>query len=137
MKKHILLAILIIFATVISGQRYLLGSDGPDTWETMNNSYFKGVQRTAAVFDHDLHNEQAQLEDECAVCHHLYEDGQLIGDESSEDSLCSDCHELKKVPDNSVPLRVAYHKRCKSCHFNKKKGPVLCGECHINKGRSK
>jgi len=97
----------------------------------LDNSAFDSPQRPGAVFDHDEHNFLAGLEDDCALCHHVYEDGILVENESSEDSLCSDCHGLKASPDNPVALREAFHDRCKTCHFEQKKGPVLCGECHV------
>lgn len=135
MRQTILLALLIII--LAGGTALCLSQSDSDemSLETMDNSVFENPSRPPAVFDHDLHNEMAGLEDDCAVCHHVYEDGELVADESSEDSLCSECHALKKAADNPVPLRMAYHKRCKTCHFTEKKGPVLCGECHINKGR--
>lgn len=100
--------------------------------ERLDNSAFEKPHRPGAVFSHDEHNETAEIED-CAVCHHVYEGKKLVEDESSEDSLCSDCHSLKATPENSVPLSVAFHNRCKTCHFEANKGPVLCGECHIKK----
>lgn len=90
---------------------------------------FETLRRPASLFDHDEHNDAAGIDD-CAVCHHLYEDGMLVEDESSEDSYCSDCHEVKASDQNSVSLTAAFHTRCKSCHFEENKGPVLCGECH-------
>ncbi len=100
---------------------------------SLDNTVFHHPQRTPAVFDHDDHNERANLEDDCAVCHHVYDGKELVEDESSEDSMCSECHALKATPENSVPLRQAFHRRCKECHFESAKGPVLCGECHIKK----
>lgn len=96
----------------------------------IDNGFFNAPRRPAAVFDHDMHNETAMLEEDCGICHHVYEDGKKVEDASSEDSYCSDCHSLKKTADNPVPLKIAFHKRCKSCHFEVNKGPVLCGECH-------
>ena len=53
---------------------------------------FETPRRPPAVFRHDEHNELAKIE-ECNVCHHVYdENGRLVGDESSEDQRCSDCH---------------------------------------------
>lgn len=98
--------------------------------ERLDNSAFQKPHRPGAVFVHDDHNEMAEIDD-CAVCHHVYEDKKLVEGESSEDSLCSDCHSLKGTRENLVPLGVAYHQRCRNCHFETNKGPVLCGECHI------
>jgi predicted CXXCH cytochrome family protein len=96
---------------------------------SVDNSVFDNPMRTPSVFRHDEHNEAAELE-ECNECHHIYEDGEKLEDESSEDSRCSDCHE-KKGSGNRLGLRKAYHTNCKGCHLEKKKGPVMCGECHI------
>lgn len=98
--------------------------------ERHDNSDFQKPKRPGAVFEHDEHNEMAEIDD-CAVCHHVYEDKKLVEDESSEDSRCSDCHSLKAGEENSISLEVAFHRQCKTCHFEKNKGPVLCGECHI------
>ena len=99
----------------------------------LDNTVFDNPQRIAVQFDHDDHNEKAGLDDDCSTCHHVYDAGKLIKDESSEDSMCSECHALNVTPENTVPLRMAFHKRCKECHFGSDTGPVLCGECHIKK----
>ncbi len=98
--------------------------------ERLDNTMFEETARTGAVFSHDDHNTTAMLDD-CTVCHHYYEGKQLIENESSEESLCSECHGLAANQENSIPLQVAYHKQCKNCHFESNIGPVLCGECHI------
>jgi hypothetical protein len=28
-------------------------------------------------------------------------------------------------------LRRALHLNCKGCHLENKKGPIMCGQCHI------
>ncbi len=127
LQKCILIVIIILFVTAF----YTYSQD--DEHPTIDNQVFENPQRTQALFDHDSHKEMPQLEDDCAICHHVYEDNKLISDESSEDSLCSECHTLKATPENSIPLRMAFHNRCKECHFESNKGPVLCGECHIRK----
>ena len=86
-------------------------------------------QRPPAVFRHDEHNEKAELE-ECNECHHVYEDGVKLEDESSEDQLCSDCHTLE-AQRNQPGLMKAFHMNCKGCHEKENKGPVMCGECHV------
>ncbi len=127
LQKCIFIVITILFVTAF----YTYSQD--DDYSTIDNTVFENPQRTQALFDHDSHNEMAELEDDCSICHHVYENKKLIEDESSEDSLCSECHSLKKTPENSIPLRMAFHNRCKECHFESNKGPVLCGECHIRK----
>lgn len=95
----------------------------------VDNRVFDHPQRTPSVFEHDAHNEAAEIED-CAACHHVYDDdGVLVEDESSEDSSCSECHGASD--EGPTPsLRKAYHLNCKGCHGEQGKGPVLCGECH-------
>jgi hypothetical protein len=105
--------------------------------ERMSTDDFQSPTRPAAVFSHDDHNSEAELEDDCALCHHVYEGKELVKDESSEDSACSECHSLTPTEENTISLRTAFHKRCQSCHFERAKGPVLCGECHIRKERIK
>lgn len=95
----------------------------------MDTSAFDRLRRPAAVFDHDSHN-QAALIDDCAVCHHVWENGKIVPGESSEDSPCSDCHGLTAGPDNPMPLANAFHIQCRSCHIKTGKGPLLCAECH-------
>ena len=89
---------------------------------------FESHMRPPVPFDHDPHNENAQIED-CGVCHHVYEKGKRVDGESSAGSLCSECHTLKEG-DNPMSLVRVYHLQCKGCHMEKEAGPVLCGECH-------
>ena len=94
----------------------------------VDNSIFTKPVRVSSVFNHDLHNETAGLDD-CSICHHLYEDGKLIEDESSEDQSCVECHSAdgsKSTPS----LRRTFHLNCKGCHLSKKIGPVMCAQCH-------
>lgn len=122
MKKISVLLIILVFgavSTIFSGGKSVI-----------DRSVFKMPQRSQSLFNHDEHNENANLSENCAVCHHVYEGKKLVEDESSEDDKCSSCHQLKRTKENSVPIRRAFHKRCKSCHFENNKGPVLCGECH-------
>ena len=90
---------------------------------------FENQRRPPAIFRHDDHNEIAEIE-ECNECHHVYENGERLADESSEDQMCADCH-TEKTSGNQPGLRKAFHLNCKGCHQTKKKGPVMCGECHV------
>lgn len=129
-KPRIIIGILLVLGLMAG---LAVGDAVRDELERMDTSSFESPRRPGAVFSHDDHNAVAELEEDCALCHHLYEDGRLVADESSEDQLCSDCHGLKSTPDNGISLEVAYHKRCRECHFDRAKGPVLCGECHVKK----
>ncbi len=57
----------------------------------VDNGVFENARRSPSIFVHDAHNEKAGI-DECYECHHVYADGELVEDESSEDQACSDCH---------------------------------------------
>jgi hypothetical protein len=100
-----------------------------DDMTIVDNASFDNPQRTPSVFVHDAHNEAAGIDD-CAECHHVYEDGKRLEDESSEDQSCSECHDLKGSGDTPSLIK-AFHTNCKGCHQAQKKGPIMCGECHI------
>ena len=97
----------------------------------VDDSGFKTLQRPAAVFMHDRHNETAGIE-ECNECHHVYEDGKRVPDESSEDESCSGCHGLE-ASGSQPGLMKAFHANCKGCHEERAKGPVMCGQCHVRR----
>ena len=103
-------------------------STAQEDMRVVDNSVFDKITRPAAVFNHDEHNEVGGIED-CIECHHVYEDGQRLDDESSEDLRCVDCHDGTK-DGAPLSLRKAFHGNCKGCHLKQKAGPILCGECH-------
>jgi len=95
----------------------------------VNDPAFETLQRPLPVFRHDRHNETAGIED-CSQCHHLYEDGKRVEDESSEGQDCSDCHGLE-ASGRQPGLMQAFHANCKGCHEKIGKGPLMCGQCHV------
>ncbi len=104
---------------------------GQEDIVSLEDSAFTDRQRPAAVFRHDEHNEKAEIE-ECNVCHHVYQEGNKVEDDSSEGQGCSDCHHVEE-DHPTRPLMKAYHDLCKECHRENDKGPVTCGECHPKK----
>jgi hypothetical protein len=120
---------LFIFATVLGSILFIVSVHSQDDMVVINEDVFDSPQRPPAVFRHDEHNETAEIE-ECNTCHHIYEDGKLVEDESSEDQSCSDCHD-EKGSGGKPGLTKAFHKNCKGCHLEKKKGPIMCGQCHV------
>lgn len=96
--------------------------------DLLEESGLEASRRGAVIFFHDDHNDTAQI-DECNECHHIYEDGLKMDDESSEDQKCADCHD-QKTSGPMPGLRRAFHLNCKGCHLQMKKGPVMCGQCH-------
>ena len=125
MKKNLLLVLIAMMVSVI----LTLPIFSQEDMEVIESDGFAKKQRPSAVFKHDEHNENAEIE-ECNECHHLYEDGKRVEDESSEDQSCSDCHS-EKGSDDEPRLTKAYHLNCKGCHQAAKKGPIICGECHV------
>jgi hypothetical protein len=110
----------------------------PDVWNEDYTGFsagwvekiFRQRQRPPSRFDHDTHQGYEGLE-ECHTCHHLYEDGLLIEDESSEDQACADCHPVRSTRSRPTKLLSAYHNLCKGCHEQVEDGPLTCGECHV------
>ena len=94
----------------------------------LDNASFENPQESPSVFDHDIH--WIDLEIECDECHHVYEEGVLVKDKSSDDKRCSECHPLKADREHKTPLLEAFHSNCEGCHRKEGKGPVMCGECH-------
>lgn len=123
LKKCISISIVLLFAAV-----FLAHSE--EETSRIDPSAFHSPQRPGTVFDHDGHNSVAELDYDCSICHHVYENGTKVEGESSEDRMCSECHSLEPTAENPMPLRTAFHRQCRSCHFDREKGPVLCGECH-------
>jgi len=123
-------AAVFIFAIVVVSAFLFVSAYSQEEMTSVDSSVFTKPERTPSIFRHDEHNEKAGIE-ECNKCHHVYEDGKLLEDESSEDQRCSDCHELKSSGSSTPALMKAYHTNCKGCHLEQKKGPIMCGECHL------
>lgn len=120
-----------ILLVILSGfLQFIVTASSQEDMQFVNSDAFDNPQRPPSVFKHDGHNELAQIE-ACNECHHAYDDnGNLLEDESSEDQSCSECHELE-ASGKKPGLMKAFHMNCKECHKQKKKGPVMCGQCHV------
>ena len=125
MKKRI---VFILIAPVLVGL-LLQPSFSQEDMEVIDDGGFAKKQRPPVVFRHDEHNEKAEIE-ECNECHHVYEDGKKLEDESSEDLSCSECHD-ENSSGSQPGLRKAFHLNCKVCHLENRKGTVMCGQCHV------
>jgi hypothetical protein len=126
MKKSALVSVVMAAAVFL----VLVTAYSQEDMTHVDNGVYDDPQRTPSVFNHEAHNEAAQIDD-CSECHHVYgDDGTKLEDESSEDLLCSDCHGFED--EGRMPgLTKAFHANCKGCHQKEKKGPVMCGECHV------
>jgi hypothetical protein len=98
-----------------------------DDVSSVEDSAFTKKMRPGVPFQHEAHNEKAGIED-CAVCHHVFENGKLVEGATSEDKECSECH-LSGNRD-TLDLIIVYHQRCRGCHLEAKSGPILCSQCH-------
>lgn len=93
---------------------------------------FKNKRQGPVNFPHELHMERF----ECLDCHHRFENGRNVLDESELEegnpaAQCAGCHNLKSPCD----LQKAYHRQCLNCHVNnrnpgEKSGPRMCIGCH-------
>ncbi len=126
--KQSIIFIILILAMTTPGTAFSNGEQ-----ERLDPSAFNMPQRPGSLFSHDDHTQMENISDDCAICHHVYENKTLVPDESSEDNACSDCHSLRPSPENGISLVQAFHKRCKECHYASENGPVLCGQCHIKR----
>jgi hypothetical protein len=120
----------LLILVVVLGMGFLgaVASSQEDV-DLLDNSWFEPARRPPVAFAHDEHNEAAELEN-CAECHHVYEDGVKSEYDSSEDQSCGDCHELDDIG-NQPGLMRAFHMNCKGCHVKRRQGPVVCGGCHL------
>ncbi|HSB05320.1 MAG TPA: cytochrome c3 family protein [Thermodesulfobacteriota bacterium] len=108
----------------------------PDKITLDHSKEFGKKERSAVPFPHNLHGEAGIS---CKDCHHVYENGKNVLDESNleEGHLevhCSTCHPSK----SRIDLQQAFHNQCMGCHKQflkekKKTGPRFCGECHLRK----
>lgn len=107
-----------------------------DTMTLDSRQGSKGKSRPPVLFPHSLHVEKGI---DCKGCHHLYEKGQNVLDESklvegNPEIRCSACHKAGARLD----LERAYHQQCIGCHQKplKEKSkipPRYCGGCHVRK----
>ena len=122
------LKISILFALIIAAVLGYSTLNDCKSITFLNSADFENVQQPPSSFDHDFHD--LDLEIECEKCHHVYENGVLIKDKSSENKRCIECHPLKVNEEYKIPLLQAFHSGCQDCHRKEGKGPLMCGECH-------
>lgn len=134
MRKQYFLTIITALAISLCLLAGVATGEDEEEYSVFMTSPLEPLQRPVSVFDHDAHNEKAELDD-CSICHHAYtEDGMLDSEGSSEGIPCSDCHVTEdEAAEGATPLVKAYHLQCKNCHDRKGKGPRACGECHVRR----
>jgi len=131
----------ILFTVILTGLVFfsvgslMAAQTVPDTVTIENKDYKKDKKRPVPL-SHKKH--VAEYGVTCVDCHHVYKDGKNVWKEGDHVDKCSKCHDpLKNTKENGVKvmkLQNAYHKNCKNCHKEKKKGPFKkCNECHVKK----
>ncbi len=108
----------------------------PDKIVLDHSKEFGKKGRSPVPFPHLRHIEAGFS---CKDCHHVYENGKNVLDESkleegNQGVRCSACHSSG----SRIGLEQAFHNQCMGCHKQsakekKKTAPRLCGECHIRK----
>ncbi len=108
---------------------FLIGSP---LWAQPDKIVLKGKTRPDVTLFHNRHVEAGLS---CKDCHHIYENGKNVLDESkleegNKNVRCANCHASK--------LEKSFHKQCIGCHAQyqkekKKTGPQYCGGCHVKK----
>lgn len=127
-QKFIIQVGIVLFCLLI----YIIPVFSQTDMKQIEDKAFENPQRPPVVFNHDSHNQKAQLYD-CSICHHVYKNGERVPRAMSVGQKCSDCHQVKGNNENKIGLMNAYHKQCIECHQTKNKGPMACGECHVKK----
>ena len=91
----------------------------------LNHQELGKHQRPLVEFDHKLHSKF-----DCTRCHHDFD--KFKNNRGGDGQPCDSCH--KAVASRGIPsLEDAFHQQCIGCHKAMKKGPVMCGECHVRK----
>ncbi len=107
---------------------------------TIENKDYKKDKKGPVEFHHKEHVEKYKIA--CADCHHKYEKDKNVwkGDAKKFDHVdkCSKCHDINKDTEQDgmkvMKLQNAYHRNCKNCHKEAKKGPFKkCNDCHAKK----
>ena len=99
MKKTIFGAVLLLVLSLAASW-----ATAQEDMRFVDNAAFEVPRRPPAVFDHDLHNDTAAIDD-CAQCHHVYdENGQKSEYDSSEGESCICLKTAGLCPDCVRPI---------------------------------
>ena len=138
MKKSLFTVVVVIaaigaflVATALAGVDKTKSGDAQDTM-MIKDKVFPKHTKPAVKFTHKEHHEKFKVK--CADCHHVYKDGKNVWKEGDKVDKCSSCHKTPKKNDGKMlSMYNAYHKNCKDCHREMKKGPTKCNDCHPKK----
>lgn len=128
-----------VFLVILTGIFFLAAgsltaADAPDDILLSMEAEGYTKKRGPVNLTHTKHVEDYKIA--CADCHHEYEDGKNVWKEGDPVKKCSECH-LVRDPDQPAQegdilhLQLAFHKNCRDCHKDMKKGPTnKCNDCH-------
>lgn len=104
-----------------------------DEFPIDNTKVFGTLTKAPVKLSHTKHNAEYKIA--CDKCHHVKKDKKTnTWKEGDKVQKCAECHTSadKKPPveGESLSLYNAFHKQCRDCHKDQKKGPTKCDECH-------
>lgn len=106
--------------------------DVPDGFKIDNTKVFGKLTKATVEFSHKKHSDDYKVK--CDQCHHVYKDKKQVWKEGDKVQHCAECHKAPKQNEGEMlSLYNAYHKNCRDCHKEAKKGPQKCDECHPKK----
>ncbi|MCB2187391.1 MAG: cytochrome c family protein [Deltaproteobacteria bacterium] len=98
----------------------------------LQDKVFPKATKGPVTFSHLKH--YADYKIACDQCHHVIKDGKNVWKEGDKVEACGTCHKSpKKDEGKMLSAYNAYHKNCKDCHKEAKKGPTKCNDCHPKK----
>jgi len=135
MKKSII-AILAVVALVAAGlmagaawAQKTKSGDVQDTFKIDNTKVFGKLTKAPVEFTHKKHTDDHKVK--CDQCHHVFEGKKQVWKEGDKVQKCAECHKSPKQNEGEMlSLYNAFHKNCRDCHKEAKKGPTKCDECH-------
>lgn len=138
MTKHLIRLVLLLGAGMIALMVGPLSADDMPEDILIENEGYKPDRKGPVNFPHLSHAEDYEIE--CRECHHVYEDGENVWDESEPVQKCSKCHSPIENQGKIKKLKIAFHRNCKNCHRKVTKEGLSedapyrkCSDCHEKK----
>jgi hypothetical protein len=122
-----------VFLTV----EVLTAADAPMNLKIENKGYNRD-KKGAVILSHFKHSADYKIA--CTQCHHDYQEGENVWQNSDPVKKCIECHNPLRKVGKIMKLQNAYHKNCKDCHkaYLKDHGAAniplkKCSDCHLKK----
>jgi DnaJ-class molecular chaperone len=96
-----------------------------------NQKTFVRLTKPTVPFNHAKHF--GQYEVKCERCHHAFQDKVNVWKEGDKVRKCAECHKspAENEEGGMLALMNAYHRSCRDCHKEGRKGPIMCEGCHV------